>query len=214
MITFGIESDNIHVKHIHGIQVNCVTQVPLRAIWLWHQQKQVLSYVDSTYTDDSSGSNAKERLTMVACIVQRLNQRLMPPLNNQHTSSLTYPPCCKRLNQGNMPFNAQFSILDEQQTLQRYGNTSSSRLKVAIWTHPHSGKHCILSSWLMISPPCGPSGTNHMNCLLVAFKWRHRNCYCIISNVVCIVETTESVIMIDVVCEVGKPLETPSTVIL
>ena len=66
----------------------------------------------------------------------------------------------------------------------------------------------------MLSPPCGPSATNHMNCLLFALKRRDQNCYCVVLNVFCTVEMTEILIVIDVVCEVGKPLEIPSNVIL
>jgi len=55
---------------------------------------------------------------------------------------------------------------------------------------------------------------NGMNCLFVALKRHHRNSYCIVLNVFCIFEMTEILIVIDVVCEVGKSLETPSNVIL
>jgi len=172
------------------------------------------SSLDRAYRDDISGSDAEKRLSTVASIVQVLHRRLMPLLDNHHTSSLTYRPCGKRRNQGKKPFNARFSILDDEKTLQLCGNASRFRLKVAIRTRPHPEKHCIISWWLMLSPPCGPSATNHMNCLLIALKRRHRNCYCVVPNVFCLVETTEILIVIDVVCEVGKSLETPSNVIL
>jgi len=164
--------------------------------------------------DDISGSDTEKRLTTVASIMQGLHRRLMPLLDNHHTSSLTYRPHCKHLNQGKKPFNARFSILDDEKTLQPCGNASHSLLKEAIRTRPHPEKHCIISWWLMLSPLCGPSATNHMNCLLIALKRRHRNCYCVVPNVFCIVETTEILIVINVVCEVGKSLETRSNVIL
>jgi len=66
----------------------------------------------------------------------------------------------------------------------------------------------------MLPPPCGHSATNHMNCFLFTLKGRHRNCYCVVPNSFCIVEATEILMVIDVVCEVGKSLETPSNVIL
>jgi len=174
----------------------------------------VYSSLDRAYRDDISGSDAEKRLTTVVSIVRGLHRRLMPLLDNHHTSSLTYRPCCKCLNQGKKPFNARFSILNDNKTLQLCGNASRSLLKVAIRTRPHQGKHCIISWWLMLSPPCGPSATNHMNSLLIALKRRHRNCHWVVPNVFCIVQMTEILIMIDVVCEVGKSLETPSNVIL
>jgi hypothetical protein len=85
---------------------------------------------------------------------------------------------------------------------------------VAIWTHPHPEKHSIQSWGLILSPPCGPSAMNHMKYLLMALKWYYWNSYCIIPNPFCIVETTELLIIIDVVCEVSKSLETPSKAIL
>jgi len=53
-----------------------------------------------------------------------------------------------------------------------------------------------------------------MNCLLIALKRGHWNFQWIVANVLCIVQTTEKLIVIDVLGEVGKPLETPSIVIL
>jgi hypothetical protein len=55
---------------------------------------------------------------------------------------------------------------------------------------------------------------NHTNCLLVGLKRRHQNSCRIELNVFCIVQTTELLIVIDIVCEVGQPLETPTNVIL
>jgi len=161
-----------------------------------------------------SGSDAEETLKTIASSVPRLHRRSMPLLDNHLTSCVTYRPCCKRLNQGKKPFNTQFSILEDEKTLQPCRNASCSRLKVALRTRPHPEKHCIISSWLMLSPPCGPSATNHMNCLLVALKRCHRNCYSVVLNVFCIIETTDLLIMIDIVSEAGKSLETPRNVIL
>ena len=138
----------------------------------------------------------------------------MPFVNNDHTSSLTYQPCCKLLNRDKKTFNCRFSILGDENTFPPCGNASSSRLHVAIWTRPHPEKHCIISWWLMLSPPCGPSATNHMNCWLIALGRCHRNCYRVVPNVFCIVEMTEKLVAINVDCEVGKSLETPSNVIL
>jgi hypothetical protein len=151
---------------------------------------------------------------IVAFTVQVFDQRLMPLLDNHHTSSLMYRPCCKCLNQGKKPCNTPFSILANKKTLQPCGNASRSLLKVAIRTRPHPETHCIIRLWFMLSPPCGPSATNPMNCLLIALKRRDQNCYCVVPNVFCIVEMTEILIIIDVVCEVGNSLETPSNVIL
>jgi hypothetical protein len=214
MITSSIELNDLHVKQIESIEVNHVAQVPQRAIWPRHQQKKVYSSLDHAYRDDISGSDAEKRLTTVASIVQGLHRRLMPLLDNHHTSSSTYRPCCKRLTQGKKPFNARFSIVNDEKTLQPCRNASCSQLTVAIRTCPHPEKYCIISWWLMLSPPCGPSATNHMNCLLIALKRRRRNCYCVLQNLLCIVDNTEILIVINVVCEVGKSLETPSNVIL
>jgi len=182
MITSSIESNHLHVKQIESIQVNLVAQVPPRAIWLRRQRKKVYSSLDRADKEDISGSDSEKRLMMVAFIVQGLHWRLMPLLDNHHTSSLTYLPCCKRLNQGKKPFNARFSILNDEKTLQPWWNASRCRLKVAIWTRPHPVKRCIISWWLMLSPPCGPRARNHMNCFLITLKRCHWNCYCVVPN--------------------------------
>jgi len=213
-VSSRIASNNLHVKQIESIHVNRVAQVPPRGIWQQRQRKKVYSSMDCTARDDMSGSDAHKRLMTVASIVQGLHWRLMPLLDNHHTSRLTYRPWCKRLNQGKKPFNARFSILDDKKTLQLCGNASCSRLEVAIPTRPHPEKQSIISWWHMLSPPCGPSATNEMNCLLLAVKRHHENFYKVVVHAFCIVETTEIQIVIDVVCEVGKSLETPSNVIL
>jgi len=138
----------------------------------------------------------------------------MPLLDIHYTSSLTYRTGCNRLKQGKKPFNAQFLILHDEKTHLLCGNESLSRLKVAIQTHPHSEQRCIMSWGLMLSPPYGLSATNLMNCLLIALKRLHRNLYCVVPNLFYIFETTEILIVLDVVCKVGKSLETPSNVIL
>jgi len=194
--------------------LNQVAEVPLRAIWLWRLQKNVNRSLDRADRDTMSGSDAKRRLTTGDSIVHGLHRTLMPLLNNHYTSSLMYRPCCKRLNQGKKPFNTGFSILHDEKTLQLCRNVSGSQLNVALWTRPHPEKHCIISWGLMLSPCCGPSATNHMNCWLIEWKSRHRNFYCIVLNVFSILETTEILIIIDVVCEVGNSLETPCNVIL
>jgi len=193
MITLSFESKNLHVNQIQTIQVNHVAHVPPCAIWLRRQRKQVYSPLDCANRDDISGSHTKTRLTMVASIVQVLHLRLMSLLDNHHTSSLTFRPCCKQSNESKKPCNAGFSILDDKKSFQLCGNASSCGLKVAIWTRPHPEKHCIISWWLMLSTPCGPSATNHINCLVVALKRCHRNCYCVLPNVVCIVEMSPGI---------------------
>jgi len=55
---------------------------------------------------------------------------------------------------------------------------------------------------------------NQMNCMLVTLKEHHWNRHCIVLNVISIIETTEILIVIDVVCEVSKSLEIPSNVFL
>ena len=66
----------------------------------------------------------------------------------------------------------------------------------------------------MHSPPYGPSETNDMKCLLVALDIRHQNCYWILQSVFHIIEPTEMLVVIDIVCEICKSLESPSKVIL
>jgi len=151
---------------------------------------------------------------MVACIVQRLHRRLISLLENHHTSSLTYRPWCKCVNQSNKCFNTRFIILRNKKKLQPCWNASSSGPKVNVQKCPNSEKHCIISWWLMISLPCEPSATNHTNCVLIALTRRHRNCYCFVPNVFYHVGMTEILILIDIVCDVGKPLETPGNLIL
>jgi len=167
-----------------------------------------------TYRDDISGSDTEKWHTTVASIMQGLYRRLMRLLYNHHTRSPTNWPYCKHLNQCNKPFNVRFSNLDDELTLQPWGYACSSRLKVAIRTRPHLEKHYIISWWLMLSPPCEPSAMNHMNCLLFALKRCHRNYYFMVPNLLCIVVTTEILIVIDIVCEVSKSLDTPSNVTL
>ena len=88
------------------------------------------------------------------------------------------------------------------------------RLKVASRTRHHPANYCIMSWWLMLSPPYGPSATNHMNCLLVALRRLHRNCYCIVRNTFCLIGTFEILITIDIVHDVVTSLDTPSNAIL
>jgi len=151
---------------------------------------------------------------MVASIVQELHRRLMPLLDNHHTSSLTYWPCCKRRNQAQKPLNIQFRIVVDEKTLPWCWNASRRRLKVDIWTCPDPDKHFIISWWLIISPTCGPRAINHMNYLPGKLTTRHRYWHCVLPNVFCNMEITEILIAIVVVCEVDKSLETTSDVIL
>jgi len=206
MITSSIWSNHLRVKQIESIQVNRVAQIPSQAIWVWCQWKMVNGSLDCTYRDDISGSDSEMRLMMVASIMERLHWRLMSLLDNHHTSSQTYRLCYKPHNQGEKLFDSSFTILDDEQTLQPCGNASCCRVTVAIRTCPHPEKYCIIPWWLMLSPPFGPSATNHMNCLLVALTRCHRSCYCIEPTVFCIIELTEILIVINIVGEVGMSL--------
>jgi len=206
MITSSIESNNLHVKQIQGIEVNHVAEVPPSAIWLRHLQKTVYSPLDQADSDDISGSDVENRLMTAASIRQGLNRTLLSLLDNHNTSSLIYLPHNKHRNQNKKPFNVSFCILDNDNTLHMCWNVSTSQITVSIWTCPHPEKHCISSCWLMISPPCGPSATNNMNCLHVRLTRHHWNCCCIVPNEICIVETTEILMVIDVICEIGKSL--------
>jgi len=176
MSTSSIELNYLHVKQIDSVQLNSVAQVPPHAIWLRDEKKMVYRLLDRAYRDDISISDTRKRLAMVASIVKGLLWLLMSLLDNHDTSNLMYWPCCKRLNQGKTPLNAGFSILDKEQTLQLCRNVPSGQHKVAIRTCPHPEKHSIISWWLMLSPPCGPNPTNHMNCLLIVLKRQHGNC--------------------------------------
>jgi len=135
-----------------------------RAIWLQNKQNTVYSIVDCTYRANNRGSNAENSRRMVASITEVLYWMLLHLLDNRHTSCLTYQPCWKHLNQGKMAFNAWLHILHDKISLQLCMNASHSRLRVPICTHPHPEKHCIISWWIMLSPPSGPSATNHMHC--------------------------------------------------
>jgi len=66
----------------------------------------------------------------------------------------------------------------------------------------------------MLSQPCRPSALNHKNCLPVTAKSHHWNSDFVVLNVFCIIEMTEILIVINVGCEVGKSLETPSNEIM
>ena len=77
MITLSIESNNLHVKQIECIQVNCVAQVPPHAIWLRCLLKKVYSILNGTYKDNISGSDAEKKLTIVASSMEGLHQRLI-----------------------------------------------------------------------------------------------------------------------------------------
>jgi len=202
------------VNQIESIQVNCVAQVQLRAIGLRCQWKKVYHCLDCTYSEDTSSADAEKWCMTVASIIQGLHRRLIPLLDNYHTSSVANLHCWKCLHHGKKLIKISFSILDDEKTLQLYGNASTIRLEVAIQTYQHLEKHCIISWWHMLFPPCGPSAMNQMNCLLVALKRCHRNCYCIVRNAFSIIATSDILVVINVVSDVGKYLETPSTVIL
>ena len=58
------------------------------------------SFFDCADKKDISVSKAKKRLTTVASIVPGLHCRLIPLLDNHHTSILVYRPTDKHLNQG------------------------------------------------------------------------------------------------------------------
>ena len=120
MITSNIEWNNLHVKLIESIEGKWVTQVPPPVIWLQRQRKRVCNPLDHTYRDDRSGSDANQRLTMVASRVQGLHRRLISLPNTHRTSSLTYQPCWKRLNQGKKCWSSGFSILDNNKTLKMW----------------------------------------------------------------------------------------------
>jgi len=214
MITSSMESNNLHVKQVENIEVNHVAQLPLWATWLQRRWKMVFSSLDRTNRDDINCSTTENMLTMVASIVYELHCMLIPLLNNHHTNSPTYLPCCRCLNQCNKLFNTQISILNDKKTHKRCRNLTCSRHKVAIRTCSHPEMHSIISWCLMVSPLCAPSATNLMNCMLVTLTRRQQNCYCIVLNVVCIIETTEILIVIDIVCQVGNSLEARSNVIL
>ena len=172
------------------------------------------SRFNCTWRDDISHSDTEQRDTMVAYIVQGLHRPLMSLLDNHHIAGLTYLPCCKGLNQGKMPIDTRFSILDNKKTLQPYRTVNRSQLKAAIRTLPHPEQRWISSWWLMLSPPCGPSTTNNMNCLVVALKRCHHNRCCIAQNVLYIGMKTETLLVLDVVCEVGTSLESSISVTL
>jgi len=93
MISSSIELNNLDLKQIVIMQVNCIAQVPQHTIWLWRQRKQEYSPSNCPYKDDLSGSEAENRHVTVSFIMQELHQRLMSLLDNFHTSSLMYQPC-------------------------------------------------------------------------------------------------------------------------
>jgi len=150
----------------------------------------------------------------VISFIQRLHWMLMSPHNTFFSGSLTDWPFCKCLNNGKNLVEVWFSILDNEKTLLKCGNACSSCLKVAIQTCPHREKYVIISWLLMPCLHCGPSTTNYQNCLLCALKRRHPTYDCFLTEVCCIIGMTEILIVIDVVCEVSKSLETPVNVIL
>jgi len=172
------------------------------------------SPLDNAWRNEISSSNMEQSFTTEASVVQGLHQRLISFQENYYIICLTYRPWCKRLNQSKTPHNTRVSILVDKKTLHPCGNVSSSWLNVAIWTCSNPEKYCIISWWLLLALHSGPSATNLTNCLCIILKWCHWNCYRIILNVVCTIEMTEVLIVIDIVCEVGKSLETPSNLIL
>jgi len=213
-MTSSIESNNLHATQNASIHVNRVTQWPPRPMWLWHRWQMVYSLFDHANREHLSGFNSEMRFLMVASIMPGLPRRFLSLIDTHHTSSLIYRLCWKPLNEAKMPFNDSLSILSKEKKLQTCGNLSSRWLTAAIRTRPHPEMHHPISWWLMRSPPCGPSATIHMNCLLVAFKRRHCNDCWVVSDVCCIIQTTEILILIAIVCEVSKSYATPSNVIL
>jgi len=127
-IASSIKMNNLHVKHIERIQDNRVAHIPPHAIWMGCQWHMVYSPSDRTYMDDICGSDTPQRLGIAGSVAQGLHRRLMSLPNNHRTSSLTYGPCRKSLNQGGKPFNTLFSFLDDEKTLPKCGYASSSPL--------------------------------------------------------------------------------------
>jgi len=170
MITFSMEWNYLHVNKskefkkimllkYHWMQSSC--GVSWKKLW---------SPCDCAYKNDKGGFNSETRFTKGASMEKGLHQRLITLLDNHHSSSWIYWPSCKCINQYKMPFNYPFSILVNEYTLQLDWNGFCSQFEVANWTCPHPVKYCINYWWLILSPPCGTSAMNHMNCLLVAFK--------------------------------------------
>jgi len=214
MSTVNIEWNTLYVKQSDCIQVKGITQVPPYAIWLQQQGTIMFSPLNRAYRDDISGFNDENSLMTMASILYGLHWILISLFNGHHTSSLMGRPCCKHLNQDKEPVNTWFSMLNNEKTVQPCENASSGWPKVAIHAYPYWENHCIISWYPKLSPPCGPSAMNYVNFLLITWKRCHQKCYCVVPTVFCIVETTEILIVIPVVCEVGKSFETPSDVVL
>jgi len=195
------------------IQVNCVAQVSLSATWLRFQQNMVHSPFKHTYREEIGGFNTKKRYPPAASIVQGLHQGLMCILDHLHSSSLTYWPCFTCLIHGKSPFNAWYSILDNEQTLQLRQNISNSGLKLSIRTCSHPANHC-MSPWRLMSfASLWHSTTNYMNCLFVTLKRCNWNCNCTGQNVFCMADTTKILIVVNVFFEVDKSRVTPCNLI-
>lgn len=214
MICSSIESNNPELQQIERIEVNSVAQVPPHAIWLWRQQKTLYHSLDFADRGNLSISDAEKRLMMVVSIMEGLHQRWMLLLDKHHTCSPLYQPCWKYLNHSKKHFNARFNILDNGKTHQLFRNECSSQHRVVIRTDPHPELQSIKASTLMCSQPCGPCGTNHMNCRLVVLNRQQRKYFCVLRDVFCIMEMTDILVVIEVACEVSKCLEPPSNVTL
>jgi len=129
MITSSIKLNNLHVYQIESIQVNGVAHIPPHVIWQRCQWNMLYCPLDRDYRDNVSGSNTEKGLTKVASIVQGLFLRVMSDLDDHRCSRLTHRPCSKRLDRGKKHFNAWFSILDNEKTLQTCVNVSSSCIR-------------------------------------------------------------------------------------
>jgi len=111
----------------------------------------------------------------VSSIVPALNWSIMPLLDNHHASGVVYLAWFIYFKQENHAVKSPVSIDDDESTLQPGGNESRALIKKGTQTCPHPEKHFIYSFWLILSPPQGPSATNHINPLLVALKCHYLN---------------------------------------
>jgi hypothetical protein len=138
----------------------------------------------------------------------------MSVVDNYHTNCVMCRPCSNRLNQGKKCFHEYHSFFDDEKTLHRCRNVSSSQLEWYIQTCHHPVKCCIISSWHMICALCGTSVINDMSCMLHPLKRCCRNWYHIVPNALQIFGMNAIVIAIDVVCKVGKSFQTPTNATL
>ena len=146
--------------------------------------------------------------------MEELHRRLMPLLDNHHTSRLTYRASCEGPKQGKKPFIARLSILDAEKDS---SNVQECVPQSIYRGYPHLSPssetlHHFLGAYAISA--LGTQCSELYKLLASRIEKTSPKLLLVCTKCICIREMNEILIVIDVVCEVSKFPETPSDVIL